>query len=78
MRQKLALILLRFAIGRLIGGRVYGAVADLVGHAEYRALDAESKRNYVLRRAREQAANVAPKLLALALEIAVLHLDPPR
>ncbi|MDV7392287.1 hypothetical protein RZS08_13065, partial [Arthrospira platensis SPKY1] len=35
-------------------------------------------RNYVLRRAREEVGDVAPKLLALALEIAVLHLDPPQ
>ena len=78
MWQKLALALLRFAITRLIGGRVYGAVADLASHAEYRALDADSKRNYVLRRAREELGGVAPKLLALALEIAVLTLDPPK
>ncbi|TVR65442.1 MAG: hypothetical protein EA420_03160 [Candidatus Competibacteraceae bacterium] len=77
MWQALALRLLLAAIRRLIGGYVYAQIADLVKHAEYRNLDGESKRNYVLRRARDEVTDVAPKLVALALEIAVLHLDPP-
>jgi hypothetical protein len=76
--KALALKLLLVAIRRLIGAAVYDRIADLVHHAEYRNLDSESKRNYVLRRAREEVAGIAPKLVALALEIAVLRLDPPR
>jgi hypothetical protein len=78
MWKALALKLLLAAVRHLIGRREYGQIADLVKHAEYRNLDGESKRNYVLRRARYQLAGLAPKWVGLALEVAVLHLDPPR
>ena len=75
MWKKIAVQLLLFALNQLMDKKVYRRIEALARRAEQEIPKGENKRNRVLDWVRNEFQTVAPKLLALALEIAVLRIE---